>query len=261
MRFILCSILIFSGLSTFAQYSEWIATDRPCATMNPRSIGKKVVQVQTGYAHSVVKETNAKSISNIGETRIRYGIFEQLDFNFGGSYTGGSNNGNSEFGLVNYQFNLRYLIYNGKGAFPVVGLEVGASRGRIDVFSEFENFEARAVLSLSSTVTDRLSITVNAILPGPNTMAFTLNAAYAVNQRFGVLAEYYPSFLRRNTVENTLIFDLGYVNAGTYYNISRNFQLDIAGFWLSDSGREFEERGNLSGFQFQLGLTYRTDWR
>lgn len=261
MRFILCSILIFSGLTAFGQYSGWVATDRPCATMNPRSIGKKVVQVQTGYAHSVVEETNAKAISNIGETRIRYGILEQLDFNIGAAYTGGNKNGDSEFGLVNYQFNLRYLIYKGKGALPAVGLEVGASQGRIDVFREFENFEARAVLSLSSAVTEKLSITANAILPDPNTMEFTLNAAYAVNERFGVLAEYYPRFLRRSTVENTLAFDLTYINAGAYYNVSRNFQLDIAGFWLSDSGQEYAERGNLSGFQFQLGLTYRTDWR
>jgi len=229
--------------------------------MSPQSTGKKVLQIQTGYVHSVLESMGAKSISNGGNTRIRYGILERLDFNFGGAYSGYKNNGKSEFGLVNYQFNLRYLVFKGKGALPAIGIEAGAVRSRMEDFSGFENFEARAVLSLSSAVTDHFSISANAIVPDRNDLDFTINAGYAFNDRLGVLLEYYPNFVRRRTVENTLNFDLSYINAGAYYNISRNFQLDIAGFWLNDAGDDVANQGDLKGFQFQFGLTYRADWR
>ncbi len=261
MRLILCSILIFFWASASAQYSEWITTDRPCATMSPRSIGKKVLQIQQGYTHMAEESQNQTSTLNFGDTKIRYGLLDRLDVNFAGSYAGFSDGGNSEFGLINYQFNLRYLIFPGKGAFPAIGLEAGATRSRGSVFLPFDEVEARAVLSISSAVTDNLAITVNAIAPNPDNLSFTANAAYAVNEKFGVLVEYYPNFIRRQTVENRLGFDVSYINFGAYYNLSRNLQLDIAGFWLNDSGNEVSNQGELKGYQFQIGLTFRKDWR
>ncbi|MCA1762311.1 MAG: hypothetical protein ABR574_09100 [Cryomorphaceae bacterium] len=204
---------------------------------------------------------NQTSTLNFGDTKIRYGLLDRLDVNFAGAYAGYSSDGNSEFGLINYQFNLRYLIFPGKGGFPAIGLEAGATRSRGSVFPPFDEVEARAVLSLSSAVTDNLAITVNAIVPDPDNLAFTANVAYAVNEKFGVLAEYYPNLIRRQTFENTLNFDVSYINIGAYYNLSRNFQFDIAGFWLNDSGDEVSSQGELKGYQFQIGLTFRTHWR
>jgi hypothetical protein len=265
-KLLLSALAIFGFLSVRAQYSEYISTDRPCATMNPVSIGQNVLQMQTGYSLSQFSGGDLKTVSNTFDTKIRYGIFERIDISFQTSGGTIKETGPQDFiinestDLGTYGFNARWLIYKGEGAVPAVGLEMGSRTIRLGDSDKLNHTLLATTLSLSSSFGDHLSGTVNVISVGDNVLEFTLNLAYALNSDLGFIIEYYPRYLMDNLNYNQLYSIGSYLNGGAYYNISKNFQLDIAGFWLVTDGA-LPESLETSGFQFQLGFTGRVDWR
>ena len=255
MRLIL--LVVFFGVVQvgFGQYSEWVATDRPCQTMNPASIGKKVIQMQTGYTNGRIGGIN-KSNYNIIDTKVRFGVLERGDISFGavaGWYGVQGEVESTQERIDLYTINARYLIYKGEGAAPSVGLEVGVGFP-VEDYELLDDKNFRAVISLSSAVSDNFSINGNIITNRADNLEFTLNFAYAFTERIGAVAEYWVIF------ESNIDQNRGnYVDIGAYYNISRNFQLDIAMLKMVDQG-SIEER-DFSDFQFQVGFTGRLDWR
>jgi len=99
-----------------------------------------------------------------------------------------------------------------------------------------------------------IAITANIITNRPDNLEFTLNFAYAFTERIGAIAEYWAIF--ESGIERGRG---GYLNFGGYYNISRNFQLDLAVFNMVDQGTI--EEPNFTDFQIQVGFTGRLDWR
>lgn len=257
MRWIIICILFFTVSEGFTQYSEWVATDRPCQTMNPASIGKKVIQMQTGYTNGrTINQAN--TAYNTLDTKIRIGVLERGDVSFsmlGGWYPEFENAGSSEGRIDLYTVNARYFIYRGEGAAPSVGAEMGAAFPAMNEYGLEEDVDLRAVLSLSSAVSEKFAITGNIITNSTDNFEFTLNFAYAFSERLGAMAEYWSIF-------GTSFDDNKghYLNVGGYYNLSKNFQLDIASLYMFDYG-PWAESADFHDFQFQFGFTGRIDWR
>ena len=253
--FITCAIAFLSYFSIRAQYSEWVATDRPCQTMNPASIGKKVIQMQTGYTNGRIGG-ESKSNYNIIDTKLRFGVLERGDISFGavaGWYNVPGDVSSTQERIDLYTINARYNIYQGEGAAPSVGAEVGVGFP-VEDYELLDDLNFRAVLSLSSAVSDNFAITANIITNRPENLEFTLNFAYAFTERIGAVAEYWAIF--ESGIDNR---DAGYANFGAYYNLSNNFQLDVAVFNMVDKGDR--EESNFTDLQFQVGFTSRLNWR
>lgn len=255
MRWIIICVILFTASEGFAQYSEWIATDRPCQTMNAASIGKKVIQMQTGYTNGRIGG-ESKSNYNIIDTKIRFGVLEHGDISFGaiaGWYGVQGDVESRQERIDLYTINARYNIYEGEGAAPSVGVEVGVGFP-VEDYELLDDQNFRAVLSLSSAVTDDFAITANIITNRPENLEFTLNFAYAFTERIGAIAEYWAIFDGSFDINS-----VGYANFGAYYNLSKNFQLDLAVYNMVDKGDR--EEPNFTDLQFQVGFTGRLDWR
>jgi len=255
MRWIIICILFFTVSEGFAQYSEWVATDRPCQTMNPASIGKKVIQMQTGYTNGRIGG-ESKSNYNIFDTKVRFGVLERGDISFGaiaGWYGVQGDVESRQERIDLYTINARYNIFQGEGAAPSVGAEVGVGFP-VEDYELLDDLNFRAVLSLSSAVSDDFAITANIITNRPENLEFTLNFAYAFTERIGALAEYWAIFDGGMGDSRS-----GYANFGAYYNLSKNFQVDLAVFNMVDKGDR--EESNFTDLQFQVGFSGRLDWR
>jgi len=255
MRWIIICIALLMVSEGFTQYSEWVATDRPCQTMNPASIGKRVAQMQTGYTNGSIGG-ESKSDYNIIDTKVRFGVLERGDISFGavaGWYGVQGDVESRQERIDLYTINARYNVYQGQSAAPSVGIEVGVGFP-VEDYELLDDQNFRAVLSLSSAVSDDIAITANIITNRPDNLEFTLNFAYAFTERIGAIAEYWAIF--ESGIERGRG---GYLNFGGYYNISRNFQLDLAVFNMVDQGTI--EEPNFTDFQIQVGFTGRLDWR
>ncbi|MEX2350384.1 MAG: transporter [Flavobacteriaceae bacterium] len=121
---LICSFLICSFITTNAQYTELINSNRPGTSQGAFAVGNQVLQLETGAStgweeHRLLKtETDAFTI----DYSLRYGLlWEQLEISFMGSYlsenvTDFRNPNNiEEYKVSNFKSNTlgaKYLVYD-----------------------------------------------------------------------------------------------------------------------------------------------------
>jgi len=120
--FISFILWVVISVSTYAQYTETINTNRPGTSQGAFSVGKNVVQFETGLAFGSEKHSifNEKTNTTEFQYNIRVGLLkEQLEFGLEGSYLNLSSSnsiGNSgKFKRKGFPFNalgVKYLIYD-----------------------------------------------------------------------------------------------------------------------------------------------------
>jgi hypothetical protein len=123
------SLLIFSPAT--AQYSETISSDRPGQALTSFTVGKGILQAQSGFDHFGMNDsprgTNTKGFLN--NTVLRYGIAEVFEVNSQFEYkiqsTEKNNNMTIQAGLSAIDIGMRYHVYTGKGQAHSVALQGG----------------------------------------------------------------------------------------------------------------------------------------
>lgn len=258
----LASLIIFSLLlvptiwaqETTPKNTEPLVTDRPGASDASQTVGKGVLQIETGGAYTSFEENGVQNETYTFNTSfLRYGILENIELRLGWSY---------EESRVNFKQNdsLPSLVTNGftpltagikvdlveeKGVIPKVAL-VGQLLLPFAASNSFRpnNTGANFRFACSNSISEKSSLTYNIGAQWGNdspevSYLYTLNYGYAVSENLSLFAELYGDFPENNTANH--LWD-----AGIAYLISPDFQIDVSAGTSITDGQDLFVGGGLS---------------
>ena len=251
---LLLFLSLFSVTMSYSQFSETISSDRPGQSNSANTVGKMVLQFQTGPQFDGAS-TDSDNINAFSwPAFIRFGITDKIEIQTLWSYKNRKVEfQNSEFtekGLNSADFGLRFNIFEETDKAPALGFEV-LYKTKIKS-SDFKAGHPAAKLNLmaSKTITDIFSITANLgtdfIKNAGQEGVYTLNFVLSINDELSVFFENYGIF---NSSKFDTFFDFG----GAYI-LNPNLQLDIlGGFGYND---------DIFSYLISGGVSYRiVKWR
>lgn len=220
------------GFSQETENSEALVTDRPDATEASSTVGKGVLQFETGGLYESFEENNIKSENYTYNTMlIRYGILDNLEFRLGWDFVEGVTtvNGNKldnvTSGLSPLLLGMKLDIAEEKGCMPEIAL-IGHV---FPVFSASEDYRPEYTgvdfrFSLSHTLSEKSSLGYNIgaqwVNDSPEAAAiYTLAYGYSFTDKFGMYAEVYGDFPEDSSANH-------YWDAGLTYLVNNDLQLD-----------------------------------
>lgn len=227
--------LIGSTLMSFSQDGETtepLVTDRPDATEASSTVGKGVLQFETGGLYESFEQNNIKSENYTFNTMlIRYGILDNLELRLGWDFVEGVTkvNGNKidnvTSGLSPLLLGMKIDIAEEDGCMPEIAL-IGHV---FPVFSAAKDYRPETTgvdfrLSLSHTLSEKSSLGYNIGAEWGNdspeaTAIYTLAYGYSISDKFGMYAELYGDFPEDSSANH-------YWDAGMTYLVSNDLQLD-----------------------------------
>jgi len=241
-------IFLLSTLSVSAQERELpLNTDRPGQSINPFTAGEKALLVQAGYGFTGESEISTQL--HTGDFQLRYGIFDRLEISFTGLFgyldqeQGEGMEDISEFSWNRLEINSRVNLYEGDGAVPAVGVELGlAGIGFEDDFPDDVDF--RAILTLVSRLSEKMSLTFNLAHLDRDQIYGTFNFGFALADRWSVFGEHVQFFDSEELLDS-------FFNLGGGFLVNETFQLDLTGGILTvgdrlDAGEQFYLQVGLS---------------
>lgn len=241
----------------YSKFTETIDSDRPGQSISPLTVGKQVLQVQTGFNYfnnSSYDGLTINSYSNI--TNVRYGLLESLELNgtLGyrinvNDYREKSRSNLVSSGFERMKLGTRVNILNEKGLTPKIAVNAELIFAYSnEVYSFIKNgYELK--LSVRQPLSEKLSLTSNVgIFNNPIFPIFfypyTLNISYNINDELFAFAEIYGLLNKEVTVN---------YNGGLGYYLNNNLLLDLSGGiekeietynWFLDAGISFRFLGN-----------------
>jgi hypothetical protein len=256
--------LLLLGLSLIlvkasqAQYAESLRSDRPGQSMSPFTVGEKAFQIQAGYGFARNSPGDFRSYIHTGDFQLRLGILERVEVSVLGlaSYSVNRNEtinfSESSFDWNRIGINARANLYEGKGAIPAIGLDLGGvAIGNEEGFPAEYGF--RAILSLSSSLSELFSLTANLAYQDKNQTYATINLGYSPIAELSTFVEYVQFFQDEGILDS-------YVNFGGAWLFNPDFQVDFTAGFLA-----VRPTPNLSTsedyFYLQAGFTKRFNWR
>lgn len=217
-------LLLFLAFDSSAQYDDKIRSGRPGFQIGPYTVGKGILQNQSGYYYSV-REIEAGNLEKSDAQRFisvfRFGILERLELGTALSYKYTSNHfradPNSSF---NQEFDfftmaIRGDIYQGKGLVPAVGAQLNAD---FDLEKSASDPTARLTLITAQSHAGFRFITNWVFSKNTSYIVFL---DYGLSQKWRVFVEYL-GWLRNATPRPK-------IDAGFLYLVNNNVQLDIQG--------------------------------
>ena len=236
MKKIRLLILLTLPLSALAQQDEKplgaLVTDRPDATEASSTVGKGILQFETGGLYETFEENNIKSESYTYNTMlIRYGILDNLELRLGWDFVEGVTtlNGNKldnvMSGLSPLLLGMKIDIAEEKGAMPeiaLIGHVFPIFSASTDYRPEFTGIDFR--LSLSHTLSENSSLGYNIGAQwgddSPEAAAiYTLAYGYSLTDKFGMYAEVYGDLPEDSSANQ-------FWDAGMTYLVCNDLQLD-----------------------------------
>lgn len=232
----LLSVLLFLPILAFTQEDatsrEPLVTDRPDATEASSTVGKGVLQFETGGLYETYESNNIKTEDYTYNTMlIRYGLLDNLELRLGWDFVEGVTkvNGNKldnvMSGLSPLLLGMKLDIAEENGCMPEIAL-IGHV---FPVFSASEDYrpEYTAVdfrFSLSHTLSEKSSLGYNIGAEWGNdspeaTAIYTLAYGYSFTDKLGMYAEVYGDFPEDSSANH-------YWDAGITYLVNNDLQLD-----------------------------------
>lgn len=258
-KHILLAFTALLSLNALAQerdskLSNPLVTDRPDATEASSTVGKGVLQFETGGLYESFEANRVKNETFTYNTMlIRYGLLDNLEIRLGWDFVEGvtSINGNRlddvTSGLSPLLLGLKLDIAEENGAMPEIAL-IGHV---FPVFSAATDFRPETTgidfrLSLSHTLNEKSSIGYNIGAQWGNdspeaAAIYTLAYGYSISEKWGVYAEVYGDLPEDSAANH-------FWDAGFTYLASNDLQFDA--FF----GTSFTEGQDLL---LGMGLSYR----
>lgn len=227
--------LIAISFMTFAQDNDMespLVTDRPDATEASSTVGKGILQIETGGLYESFEENNIKlEAYTYNTTLVRYGILDNLELRVGWDFTEGITKVNDNelnnvaSGLSPLLLGVKLDIAKEKGGMPEIAL-IGhvfplftASR---DYRPETTAIDFR--FSLSHTLSDNSSLGYNIGGQWGNDSSeaaaiYTIAYGYSINEKIGAYAELYGDMPEDSSANH-------FWDAGLTYLVSNDLQLD-----------------------------------
>lgn len=223
---------LFSYTTLFAQFSETISSDRPGQSNSPNTLGKMVLQFQTGPQFAGADNSDFRSNAFSWPAVVRFGIAEKVDLIALFGYQSGklkSENFDWESkssGINVADLGLRFNIFEETEKAPALGFEafykteLTSSDYKPDYPSAKLNLMASKSFSSLFSMTSNLGLDVDGSSGGSNGF-YTLNFVFSVTDELSLFFENYGDF----TYED---FDT-YFDFGGAYILNSDLQLDLYG--------------------------------
>ncbi|WP_179344727.1 transporter [Winogradskyella ursingii] len=226
LTFTLCSF------SQENEISDPLVTDRPDATEASSTVGKNVLQFETGGLYESFEANNIKSENYTYNTMlIRYGILDNLELRLGWDFVEGVTkvNGNKldnvTSGLSPLLLGVKIDIAEENGAMP----EIAVIGHVFPIFSASEDYRPETTgvdfrFSFAHTLSENSSIGYNIGAEwgndSPETAAiYTLAYGYSFTDRWGMYAEVYGDLPEDSSANH-------FWDAGFTYLVCDDLQLD-----------------------------------
>jgi hypothetical protein len=226
IKHILTYFIIFYSLNhTYAQYNETIRTGRPGQGVGSFAVGKRVLQMQTGYdVGSNIKDNNYQ-FSNVN-TNIRYGVLERLEINSAWAYQTEKLISQKLSGLTLSTLGTRLHILNPTKMLPSICIQISAKLPFRTGDYSAKNIDIKSLLSLTKNFGDNSSLLINLVHNQSNNTKinswnYVINYGYNISEKWGVFIENYANFTKNHFVN--------YWDTGFSYLVNKNLQLDAFG--------------------------------
>lgn len=232
-------LVLFLALTTsmnfvFAQENDLgpLVTDRPDATEASSTVGKGILQFETGGLYETFEANTIKSEDYTFNTMlIRYGILDNLELRLGWDFVEGVTkiNGNKldnvTSGLSPLLLGMKIDIAEEDGCMPeiaLIGHVFPVFSASADYRPEYTGVDFR--LSLSHTLSENSSLGYNIGAQWGDdspeaTAIYTLAYGYSFTEKFGMYAEIYGDFPEDSSANH-------YWDAGFTYLVNNDLQLD-----------------------------------
>lgn len=253
MRTILTLAFLLLTCSLQGQFGETIRSGRPGQAIGPFTVGKHVLQVQSGVNFSWL-DTNISSNKVKGldpGTVIRFGIAELFEISGVINYTRFKQDFQGEeiilSGISNAQIGARLNLLDGQGVGPNIGIQ---SRLRLNVLSgDFnqENIGSTTILAISQGLGQKFGLTTNVGITwiGNNSDpigTYVLNLGMDITDKVSIFIENYGNLASQD-------FDTRF-DTGAALIVNPNLKLDFsAGYGNNESIRDYF---------FDIGFSWRT---
>ncbi len=212
--------------------SEPLVTDRPDATEASSTVGKGVLQIETGGLYESFEENSVTSQSyTFNTTLVRYGILDNIELRLGWDFVEGVTkvNGNKldnvTSGLSPLLLGVKIDITEEKNGMPEIAL-IGHV---FPLFSASKDYRPETTgvdfrFSLSHTLSENSSLGYNIGAQWGDDSSeaaaiYTLAYGYSFTDKFGMYAELYGDLPEDSSANH-------YWDAGLTYLISNDLQLD-----------------------------------
>ncbi|WP_345275518.1 transporter [Litoribaculum gwangyangense] len=257
-RYILFMLSLAISFLTFSQevdrHSLPLITDRPDATEASSTVGKGILQFETGGLFESYEVGNIKTESYTFNTMlVRYGILDNLELRLGWDFVEGvtkiNNNklDNVTSGLSPLLLGMKIDIAKENRAMPeiaLIGHVFPIFSASTDYRPEFTGIDFR--LSLSHTLSEKSSLGYNIGAEWGNdspeaAAIYTLAYGYSITDKFGMYAELYGDLPEDSSANH-------YWDAGFTYLASNDLQFDT---YFGTSLTEGQD------ILIGLGLSYR----
>ncbi|MBB3697662.1 transporter [Flammeovirga yaeyamensis] len=260
MKLLLITLLLLLSIlsTTKAQYSETLVTDRPGLTFSPNTLGKKVLQVQTGLNTTNNNQTSPdlEVQSFLSTSFLRYGLSDKFDIEAMIDFRNDQININNQqvdsldlSGVSNTQLGFRYNYTQNDGWVPAIGFQ-----GRLMLRAVSKDYERPNVgmvfnIMTSNQINNWLSFNMNigAVLPRRNEVDYSLpstfNFGISISEKWGTFIELFG---------NLNDFEPGF-DTGLSYYVNNNLMLDLGGGYTPTD--------NIDTWFAEIGLSYRYSWR
>ena len=258
-KYILLSFLLMFGLleSASAQYGSSIRTGRPGQSIGNFTAGKGLFQVQAGQEFGQVINKNADVTFTKAVTQLilRYGLTETFEvsslLDFQANETNMGSFSNTQLGISNAQFGVRYHIIDPDGWIPGIGIQYRLKFN--DILStdyRLDNVSSKMIIATGNQLAPNWGLTTNLSLDWGNNQlqpqgGYVISLAHSLNQQWGVVAEAYGG-LRPGDL--TYSFDLG-----LSYLVNENLQFDLYG-GLNDVGNM---KNDVVNYFTSIGVSWR----
>lgn len=233
MKKVICTLLLmFLGISAWAQYASTIRTGRPGQSIGPFTTGDGVLQVQAGIDWGQFKDDNNNTEAKTALFNVvgRYGITEtfeistllnlQTDELITGSVS------DRIGGLSSAQLGCRFHVNDEMGWIPATAVQARLKFNNL-LSEDYKTsyISPQFIFSTKNTLTPNLSLFTNWLLGWSGagaepTGGYTVNLAFGLTPRIGAFVEAYGQL---KTDDNTLGVD-----TGLSYLVNDDFQLDAS---------------------------------
>lgn len=242
--FLFFTLTVISVTSSLAQYSESIVSDRPGQGNSPLTVGKGVIQLQSGFGYNSFFYEPYRSPSRFEslsedylqlDNVIRLGIFERFELSTNLAYKYLVTNVIDEYGRnweeITYgpsRASLwgRYHLLKGDKWKPTLGIQSGLNLLRLPNHSMNNTF---LTIALNGTINLSEKISVLTNIGMTNLWEdisyvygfYVLNIGYQIYPKLSLFAETYGELFEDETTNK---FDWGIA-----YLVNKNLQLDLFG--------------------------------
>lgn len=268
-------LLVATNLA-FSKKQETIDSDRPGQSMSAHTVGKNVLQIQTGFdytSHSNDPSYVPKYSFNVfgNETNIRYGLLDILEINgsigyrvYNTNYEDNSRADRNQHGAELLRFGTRVNIIDHDGLTPAVAasLELVVPY-ETDVY-KFIDYGFRGFILIKQPITNELALTGNfGVYHTPQMYEFmpeyfyryTLNTSYSFNDKLSAYVEIY-GFINTEYSSNYGVVNNDHIDfdAGIGYLLNNDLLLDFSigkdnsfgdGDWYVNAGVSFRFGGEI----------------